>query len=137
MPRSLGLTQRLYAILPEPLKGKGRLLIMALSFFLVSAVVAAINWRLHTTRVAAQRQIETQERAIARIPGIRQNITEELETAERLAKERTAVYALVPGLTNVPVILQPLEALGQMSGGQTNQVEYAPMQQRSPRIDFQ
>lgn len=136
-PRSQGFSKRLAAILPEPLTGKGRLLIVALGFFLVSAAVAAINWRLHTARAGAQRQIETQERAIARLPGIRQDINDELETAERLASERIAVYAMLPGLTNVPVILHQLEALGQMSGGKTNQVEYAPMQQRPPRIDVQ
>ncbi len=110
---------------------------MTLGLFLVVAVVAAINWRLHTTRVDVQRQVETQERAVARIPGVRQNINEELETAERLASERNTVYAMLPGLTNVPVIVHQLEVLGQMSGGKTNQVEYAPMQQRPPRIDVQ
>jgi Tfp pilus assembly protein PilO len=133
----MGLLQRLKAVLPDPQKGKGRLLIMALSFFLVAAVVAAINWRLHAARVDLQRQVEMQERAVARIPGIRQSIYMELETAEGLASDRNAVYAMLPGLTNVPVIVHQLEVLGQMSGGQTNQVEYAPMQQRPPRIDVQ
>jgi Tfp pilus assembly protein PilO len=137
MPGFLGLPQRLDAILPERLKGRGRLLIMGLGFSLVAAVVAAINWRLHATRVDVQREVEAQERAVARIPVIRQNIHEELEAAERLASERDKVYAMLPGLANVPVIVHQLEELGRMTGGQTNQVEYAPMQQRPPRIDVQ
>jgi Tfp pilus assembly protein PilO len=136
-PQSLGLLQRLDAILPEPLKGKGRLPIMALSFFLVAAVIAAVNWRLHTIRVDVQRQAESQERAVARILEIRQNINEELEAAERLASNRNTVYAMLPGLTNVPVIVHQLEELGQKAGGETNQVEYAPMQQRTSRIEVQ
>jgi hypothetical protein len=141
IPRSLGLLQRLKAVLPAFLKGKGkdkgRLLIVALSFFLVAAVVAAVNWRLHKIRVNVQRQVETQERAVARIPEIRQKINEELETAELLASDRNTVYAMLPGLTNVPVIVHQLEKLGKLSGGETHQVEYAPMQQRKPRIDVQ
>ena len=137
IPRSLGLSQRLDAILPERLKGKGRPIVMVLGFFLVATPVAAINWRLHATRVDVQRQAEAEERAVARIPGIRQNIDEEHETAERLANEQNKVYAMLPGLTNVPVIVHQLEELGQMSGGETSQVEYAPMQQRKPRVDVQ
>jgi hypothetical protein len=110
---------------------------MAFGFFLVAAVVAVINWRLHAARVDVQRQVEKQERAVARIPGIRRNINMELEAAERLASERNTVYAMLPSLANVPVIVHQLEVLGQMSGGQTNQVEYAPMQQRPPRVDVQ
>jgi Tfp pilus assembly protein PilO len=110
---------------------------MTLSFFLVAAVAAAVNWHLHTIRVDVQQQVETQERAVARIPGIRQNINQELEAAEGLANDRNTVYAMLPGLTNVPVIVHQLEELGQMSGGETNQVDYAPMQQRKPRIDVQ
>jgi hypothetical protein len=113
------------------------MLIMALSFFLVAAVVAAVNWRLHKIRVNVQRQVETQERAVDRIPGIRLKINEGLETAELVASDRNTVYAMLPGLANVPVIVLQLEDLGQMSGGETNQVEYAPMQQRQPRIDVQ
>jgi hypothetical protein len=137
MPRFLELLQRLEAILPAPLRGKGRLLILALGFFLVAAVVAAINWRLHAARVDVQRQVEKQERAVARIPGIRKNINMELEAAGRLASERNTVFAMLPGLANVPVIVHQLEVLGQLSGGQTNQVEYAPMQQRPPRVNVQ
>jgi Tfp pilus assembly protein PilO len=136
-PQSLGLLQRLDAILPGPLKGKGRLPIMALSFFLVAAVIAAVNWRLHTIRVDVQRQAESQERAVARIPEIRQNINKELEDAERLAGNRNTVYAMLPGLTNVPVIVHQLEELGRKAGGETTQVEYAPLQQRTSRIEVQ